>query len=345
MDHIKFPSIEQFRHVIKNVSFRSSYISADENGQQIFNKNVKWPILKFRGTEKLHGTNAGIVYDLKTDTIVFQSRERILSLDQDNAGFMAFMLEKQSVLKKMLSEIVDIIGKNLDKIVMYGEWCGGSIQKGIALNQLEKMFVIFSIKAISESEETWVDLEKVKHIFSEEDRIFNILNFKTWEIDIDFSSPQIAQNELVNITNLVENESPIGKSFGVSGIGEGVVYTCITPGWESSNYWFKVKGEKHSVSKVKTLASVDIEMMNSVNEFIDSVVTENRLTQMLDNLINEKKLEFEMTSIKTFLSLVHSDIIKEEQDTIGENNFDQKIVNRKISEKAREWFIEKLNIL
>ncbi len=44
----KFPSIEQFRHAVRAVRDRASF-----NGTPV-------PTLRFRGTVKLHGTNAGI---------------------------------------------------------------------------------------------------------------------------------------------------------------------------------------------------------------------------------------------------------------------------------------------
>ena len=42
----------------------------------------------------------------------------------------------------------------------------------------------------------------------------------------------------------------------------------------------KVKGEKHSSSKVKKLASVDVEKLNSIKDFVDYAVTESRLEQV-----------------------------------------------------------------
>ena len=50
---------------------------------------------------------------------------------------------------------------------------------------------------------------------------------------------------MIEITEAVENECPVGKHFGVSGVGEGVVWTCVSEGWNDSGTWFKVKGEAH----------------------------------------------------------------------------------------------------
>jgi hypothetical protein len=148
---------------------------------------------------------------------------------------------------------------------------------------------------------------------------------------------------MVKITEQVESECPVGKHFGVSGCGEGVVWIPVDLKWKSPDHWFKVKGEKHSVSKVKTLAPVDIEAVRSLNEFVDNVVTEARLEQGLHNLINEQQKPFEMTSMGDFIRWVFNDIVKEESDTIVANQFNPKQLGGPIATKSRLWFINKLN--
>jgi hypothetical protein len=53
------------------------------------------------------------------------------------------------------------------------------------------------------------------------------MNFETWNIEIDFDRPDIAQNELVELVEkVIEPNSPLGQTFGKEGnIGEGVVVT------------------------------------------------------------------------------------------------------------------------
>ena len=96
MTMIRFPSIEQFRTVIRHVQQQTRYVGKDENGDAIYNASKPLPTLKFRGTVKLHGTNAGIVYDFETDDFTYQSRERVLTLTQDNAGFMQWAMNHES---------------------------------------------------------------------------------------------------------------------------------------------------------------------------------------------------------------------------------------------------------
>lgn len=342
---IKFPSIEQFRNVIRHVKSHAQYVGKDENGDAIYDPSIPVPTLKFRGTVKLHGTNAGIVYDVATDTFTYQSRERVLSLTSDNAGFMLAQLKHENVWRDVAHQVTGEIlpHRNVTKVAIFGEWCGSGIQKGVALTQLPKMFVIFAIKAVFDDDTTqWVDVGAID-LHLPDSNLFNIDTFSTYEIDIDFNHPELAQNKMIEITEEVENECPVGKYFGVSGVGEGVVWTCVSDGWNSSGTWFKVKGEKHSVSKVKTLAPVDAEAAQNLKDFVDSVVTEARLEQGLDNLVREQLKPVEMSSMGDFIRWVFNDVLKEEMDTIVASQLDPKKLGGPIANKARPWFTRKVN--
>lgn len=330
----KFGSIEQFKNVIKVVRDRAKW-----NGTPL-------PTLKFIGTTKLHGTNASVVFDLKTGNHTFQSREREISIESDNAGFAMWGECHIKSLKEIATNALSIsTQKDFSSIVIFGEWCGGSIQKGVALNQLDKMFVIFNITLIDEegkrTELSPLEIEKAIDNHGEEvkSQIFCIYGFKTWEVDIDFNNPETVQNQLVEWTIEVENECPVGKAFGVSGIGEGIVW------WNhETNLKFKTKGSAHSASKVKTLkeiAAVDIEKMNSIKEFVSSVVTENRLNQGLDKL-GEMGLDVDIKNTGPFIKWVVGDVMREEKDTIVASGFDVKEIMPKVSDVAKNFFLGKV---
>lgn len=344
---IKFPSIEQFRNVIRHVKTHAQYAGRDENGDAIIDQSKSIPTLKFRGTVKLHGTNAGIVYNVASDSFTYQSRERELSLTSDNAGFMLAQMKHENVWRDVASQVTNEIlphrKHEITKVAIFGEWCGSGIQKGVALTELPKMFVIFAIKAVFADETTrWLPIGEFD-IHYKEFNIFNIDTFPTYEINVDFNHPELAQNKMIEITEEVEKECPVGKYFGVSGIGEGVVWTCVSDGWNDPGTWFKVKGEKHSVSKVRTLAAVDVEAVANLKAFVDSVVTEARLEQGLDNLVREQLKPFEMTSMGDFLRWVYNDVLKEETDTIVANGIDPKKLGGAIANVARPWFVKKIN--
>ena len=212
---------------------------------------------------------------------------------------------------------------------VYGEWCGGNIQKGVAINGLPKMFIIFGYKV----DDVWVDVFPQ----SNEQGIYHITQFPTYEVEIDFESPELIQNKLIELTIAVEDECPVGKFFGVSGIGEGIVFEATG----QPEYQFKSKGEKHSSSKVKILNAVDVESLAGVIEFVDSTVTKNRLEQGL-KFLQEMGLSLEPKSTGDFLSWVINDVIKEETDTIVANQLDVKKIKSTVSLKARMWFLNKV---
>tara|TARA_R110000868_G_scaffold320909_6_gene581937 strand:- start:526 stop:1497 length:972 start_codon:yes stop_codon:yes gene_type:complete len=321
----KFTDIAQFRNVIRELRIRHDYKGKDANGEPIYQHTEPYPTVKFKGTVKLHGTNAGIVLYAPNNVIEFQSRESILSLDSDNAGFM------REVSAKKLNFLFDGIEFN-DYLAVYGEWCGGNIQKGVAINGLPKMFVIFACKVDGQ----WIDFRRS----DPSQGIYNINDFQTYEILVDFNVPELSQNKIIELTIAVEEECPVGKFFGVSGIGEGIVFTANHDG---EHYMFKSKGEKHSVTKVKTIAAVDVEQLESMNAFVDYSVTENRLNQGLEYM-RRNKLEITQKNTGEFLRWVVGDIAKEETDVMEGNKLDQKKINPLISTKARQWYFNNLEV-
>ncbi len=322
----KFPSIDQFRQVIREVKSHHDFIGKDDNGDVIYKHTSAYPTLTFKGTVKLHGTNSGIVK--YKDRIEFQSRERVLSLQQDNSGFMLAMSNKD------LNFLFDGIEFN-DHIAVFGEWCGSGIQSGVAISKLpKKMFVIFGYLV----DDKWID---VRERFDNDQNIYHIDQFEHYVLNIDFEKPEIAQNELIKITEAVERCCPVGKYLGVEGIGEGVVWKAQ---WDDHFYQFKVKGEKHSISKVKTLAPIDVEMINNISEFVDNVLTEQRLMQGV-TWLNENSKSLDQKSTGDYLRWVVNDVIKEESDTIVANQLDVKKINSIISNKARLWFFNYLDRL
>lgn len=340
---ISYPETEQFRTIVADIR-RNANFKEEDRGKPL-------PTMKFIGTVKLHGTNSAIAFQ-KDNGFWCQSRNNVITPMKDNAGFatmmspvaQAFFLEKVFPCSSAIRQAYDE-GK---PIVIYGEWCGGNIQKNVAITGLNRMFVIFKVKIVDRKTVTnaeggeddvkvgrWLHPDEWKDIRWHEKSIYNIYDFPTYEIDIDFNFPELAQNKLVEITEAVERQCPVGLYFQRIGIGEGVVWTE----WEntSGGFRFKVKGEKHSVSKVKTLAPVDTEKLANVKEFVEYACTENRMSQGLDYL-REQHLSIEMKNFGTFLKWLNGDIIKEERDTVANSNLDVKDIIRAVQVHAKPWY-------
>lgn len=340
---IAYPETEQFRTIIADLR-RNANFKEEDRGKPL-------PTMKFIGTVKLHGTNSAIAFQ-KDNGFWCQSRNNVITPMKDNAGFATMM---SPVAEKFFFEKVlphsSTIRQAYDEgkpVIIYGEWCGGNIQKNVAITGLNRMFVIFKVKIVDKKTVTnaeggeedvkvgsWVHPNEWKEINWHEKWIYNVYDFPTYEIDIDFNFPELAQNKLVEITEAVERQCPVGLYFKSDGVGEGVVWTE----WEKTcgGIRFKVKGEKHSVSKVKTLAPVDTEKIASVKEFVEYACTDNRMSQGLDYL-REQHLSIEMKNFGTFLKWLIGDIVKEERDTIADSNIDIKDISRYIQGHAKAWY-------
>lgn len=326
---IKYPSIGQFRNAVKSVQLNAQYVGRDQNDDPVYDESKPLPVLQYRGSVKIHGTNSSVVFG---EDIFCQSRNNRITPENDNAGFARFMNGNR------ISALYDWVTENFDcggeTVVVYGEWCGPGIQKGVAVNELaEKHFVIFDVligdvwqfKTIENLPTTTVNVE--------DPNIHLIHHFTNYYVFVDFNDPVKSTNALENLTNEVERTCPFSKAFGVDGIGEGIVWKCITEGYENNpKFWFKTKGEKHKVSKTKQAVPVDVEKMESINDLVGSLVTDQRLWQGMEGM------EFDRKNIGKLLKWMNEDIQKEESDTIAENGFTFKDIQKAVSEKTKNWF-------
>lgn len=308
-EHVSFPSIEQYRNVVRLVRERAQH------------DGLPLPRLTFYGSVKLHGTNAGIGFT-EAGEMWTQSRSQILTPEADHMGFAKWVRDNADTIPRLVSSVI------------FGEWCGGNIQKGVALGKLPKMFVPF---AVVTNGRWWTPGEMKTFFFHSGLRC--IYDFQNWAKVIDFNRPEESQNELGELTQAVEAECPVGRELGASGVGEGIVWWAEPrEDFNTQGLVFKVKGEKHSETKVKTLAPVDVEKIENIRTLVDTVVTQHRL---------EKKLsEFGEADIKRtgdFLKLVTGDVMKEEADTIAASGLPQTDVMRGVTMKARQFFVEAVN--
>lgn len=346
--HISYPSIEQFRNIIATVNREYNFVGLDENGDAIYDASRPKPVLTFKGTIKLHGTNFGVSYN-EIEGMWAQSRENIITPQSDNAGSAFFVESNQDAFLELFKQVKEKHNLDLTQntISIYGEWAGKGIQKSVAISNIDKSMFIFGVKITphlkSEDDKTpayWVDSSYLRNT---DRRIYNIEDFKTYSIDIDFAMPQLSQNKIIEMTIEVEEECPVGKAFGVEGIGEGIVFSHMTETGKVLR--FKSKGEKHSkASKVTTLKPVDDVKLNKIIEVVNKVTPDWRLEQMLDktfDLMNGGNIDIKRMG--DFIRNVINDVLKEESDVIAEAGLEPKDINAKVSERTRLYFFAKQN--
>lgn len=340
---IGYPKIEQFRNVCKSVEKDSQYKGWDEGkSEPIIDRNALKPVLTFEGTVKSHGTNGAVCFDTETGEYWIQSRKNIITPEKDNAGFSFWATSNIEEFKNIFKQIEEIYPPSLgDIITIFGEWSGGNIQKGVAISGLDKHFKLFDVSiGLNNENKTFLNKEQFNQL-DVGDVLYHTKQFKTYSITIDFNEALKYIPKLVELTDEVEEECPIGKYFGrVKGedctIGEGIVWTYSK---DDTRYVFKTKGEKHSNSKVKKIKiTVSPEVLESIDKFVEYAVTLSRLEQAWGELEDK---DIKQTGV--FLKWMMSDICKEEMDVLKENNLEPSQIAKEVSHKSRLWLLNKLD--
>lgn len=317
--------------------------------------NSPLPVLEFEGTVKLHGSNCGVF--LQDGQIYTQSRNRVLTLDNDLNHFNKFVENNHNYFFNVLKQIQRKIDS--DRIpVLFGEWCNDN-RKGLGLTSLGALYAVFEIRAfereeirfdiVPDTEESEEELRRKKYItlppslISEvieknDVKVYNIHDFPKFTATLDLNQPDIS--DMVKIVEEVERECPFSKQLGSIGIGEGVVWTCVTDIPQLNTYGekMKIKGPKHKVTNKRQPEPVDIEKVRDIQEFVDMVLTQNRLEQGIDYL-REFNMSISSENINTFIMWIGKDCMKEEGETMIKSNLDRKAVMKKLQSQAVQWYL------
>lgn len=341
-EFVSYPSIEAFKNVNHDLK--------KHNGGGL----AHLPTVKFTGTTKVHGTNAGIVLWFDSMDFQCQSRKRILSVGkQDNAGFAAYV-ESQYGREGVVELCGDVQARGLG-VAVYGEWCGANIQSGVAVSGMEKQFVIFGACLILGKDNAggwireWIDIDilnigglKWTH---------KITDFGTYEIDIDFNNVEPAIETLNKLRDDVENECPVGTRLNPSSenkIGEGIVWTGSD---DAGNfYMFKHKGDKHQKTgktrEIKVAKSYTDEQRAAVDAFIPLALSEGRLSQGLE-VMNLEGVELDRKNTGNYIGWVMSDISRELRLEIAELETDHliswKALTSPILQQVRAYWFEAID--
>ncbi len=338
----KMPKIGKLSDVAHLVQHKTRFAGLDDDGNVVYDKYIALPTVEFTGTVKLHGTNGSVRLE-RDDTVTAYSKNNELSLEKDNAGFCKFVKEKETYFFSVLKTVADYVGT--DDIYVYGEWCGPKIQGGVAISKLqEKSFFVFALKYYDKSAENyrWV-FNPMMYLSMIENRnynVYSIFSYPTYSINIDFENLPEVEKIIENLVNSVEEECPVGKYFGISGIGEGIVWSAEFRG---EYLTFKSKGLKHrNATKPKKQKKVG-ENAALIHQFAVYAIPEWRLEQMFNetfDVLNGGKGDIK--GLGKFIKAVIKDVEKEEQTELEELGLELKETTRAITELAKKWFFSKI---
>ena len=315
------------------------------------------PTVTYRAKVKLHGTNAGIqIY--QDGRVVAQSRTNELSAKDDNAGF-AKWVESHKDKWFQISNDCD------EDFVIFGEWIGPGIQKGVAVSEIpKKCFAVFAARYVSSEDDTlivdpWLLSKLVEGIPDT-----YVLPWHNLPVEVNWNSSAdeltLNVNEINQWVMEIEKNDPwVENNFGVKGTGEGLVFYPTSRehlGLKNfNNLVFKAKGEAHKNIKTAAPAQVNPEVAASVEQFVDMVLTEARLEQGARAIQGEHKheetlnclwcatseIKFDLKKVGAFIQWVSNDVKKETQDELTASGLTWDQVSKPLTAKARTWYINK----
>jgi hypothetical protein len=306
----------------------------------------------YRAKIKLHGTNAGVM--VGPDGVVTAiSRSAILTPTSDNAGFAKWVAEREKAFAAFASDKATV--------VIFGEWCGPGIQKGVAVNQVkDRMLAVFALRLVAPSP----GLAPLENFIAEPLALAGIARTVPgayvipWfnsgeEFQVDWNeTPERLQPTLdrinAHVARVEECDPWMASQFGVRGVGEGLVFYPVDSqhlGYENfSNLCFKAKGEKHQVVAKTKPVQADPTVVASLAAFAELVVTPARLDQGV-RAVNGGELKFDSKNIGAFLGWISKDILKETTAELEVSGLEQKAATQACSNRARTWYISEMKKL
>jgi hypothetical protein len=381
MAHIAYPSTPNFKN------FKTDYVRAltqpRTSDSEVSDPTPgKRPPAKatFFGTVKLHGTNATVVFrdGNKVDPQI-QSRSWIIeSGKKDNLG--TFALLSSAPLPSLVDQILAVRGQGsqFEEIYICGEVAGRGVQKGVAIVALEvwiiyllipssdthpqRFFAIFNIRIDGH----WVDMRQYKSCALPNHRIYNVAQYKTFQVDIDFRENTAAVHQLmIQYTAEVCETCPFGSAFvdqggqPVTGPGEGIVWTMVrTPFMDEGEGGefddtvlcnFKTKGETFdTTSRAKEPHKfVNPGLAEAITQFADYALAERRFEQGIEYLEGEQAREgrpvdgYDAKFTGAFIKWVTEDTIKEERNEMERLGVPERDAKKEVGARAKQWYVRR----
>ena len=333
---VKWASVELLHHVRKSVLSASERVGAD----------FVHPQITYRAKIKLDGTNGGVQL-LPSGEVLAQSRSRLLSPSDDNMGFGAWVEANRSYFESVQTD-----GEHL---IIFGEWCGQGIQKRTSISKVpRRIFAVFAIQRLHERLATsWLEVEpvRIRALLPEHPDVF-VLPWAGQPVTMDYGDRASLERSASTINKLVDEVEAcdpwVAETFGVEGLGEGVVLYPEPPADEPvvretyTGLMFKAKGDKHQVVKQKKPAQIDPEVAANVGHFVELFVTPQRLEQGVTEACAGA---YEMPRMGLFLKWIGQDVKKESSVELEASGLVWKDVGKQVTSAARRWYMDKVRAL
>ena len=250
----------------------------------------------FVGAVKLHGCNAAVVFN-PDGTVSAQSRNRMVTPEDDNYGFAAWVAENAEHLQKFG-------GSGITHA--YGEWCGPGIQSKVAICKLPaRAFFPFAYR----TEDGELHYGRNPNLGEKPLPMVRIKDGATPEEvadDLEFTCGAIDE-----ITDGVGKHCPVAARHGIDGFGEGVV-------WHLARYnddgtiehlplYFKTKTDHHKAGpRVKP-----VRPPRMTQEEIEAALTKYEAQAHYDKALDKLGGTPVLTDTGAFLRLFMDDLFSD----------------------------------
>lgn len=362
---IKFPKIGQWRETVQQVVRQYTY-----TGNQVINSleipvydmSLKLPTITFTPTVKLHGTNSCVTFN-NQDGLWTQSRERVLSIQNDNYGFCNYVEQNKTLYINLLLHLCDYYNYDpyIYTISIFGEYGGAGISKNVGISKLPKSFFIFAIKFTqtnlvnlpdNQYDDTttgiWIDCKDLNLMTLDLKKLppnlHFIFEYPQPSLTINFNNTLYYTEVLEKLTLEIDKQCPVAASFFPNEpdlIGEGLVWKANYGG---KTYMFKTKGESHvkpnsdKLAKSKVHIDVEPQVLQNITDFVTYSVSDSRFNQGLEKIFNNNPIDIRQLGV--LIKWISEDIFTEEKDVIVTSKLDCKVLAPYLTKEIKRRFFE-----
>jgi len=264
--------------------------------------------------DKIDGTNSSVWYDEEDGCIKVGSRKRELTLDKDNAGFYAYILEQENI-KAFFND-----NNNKNKI-LYGEFLVKHTIKDYRDDVWNK-FYVFDVIEVEDTSIKYLHYEEYKELLES----YNIEYIPCNKI-IENGNIESFTKELENVTYLMKNGC----------IGEGIViknYDFINR--YGRIVWAKIVRNEFKEKHKKNIGTLEVKIDTSIEkEIVNIFCTEEFIRKEFSKIE-----EWNSKKIPELFGRVYYEFIKEETYNFVKKfknpKIDFKILNQRIINKIKE---------
>jgi len=291
--------------------------------------------VNYVGRVKLHGANAAIRCTAPGE-FAFQSRNRDVTFQSDNAGFAAWAMAAVAANPPNMQP----------GDVLYGEWVGPGIMKGCAVHSIPgRVFVMFGFWDASTQKfrTQGYDLRYFAGALyrNREDVSWLDAAHRVTLDPQDRKGFAAATAEIQRKVLEVEDCDPwVRDNFGVRGIGEGLVYMPDVELLAEADWGlvFKAKGERHKGSEASGAPKAPrvTGVPANVADIVERFVTPERCAQWAFDVNGGEGYAREKTG--DFIKAMCADIAREGAQEMAEQGLAWKQIGGAVGKACADWY-------